>query len=390
MATLHYKETTIAKGIRKRENRKGDVSYLIDVTVNGKRRTTTVKGTEADAYEKRALLLSNMHIAERGNSQEALKTAVKGGWTLKKAFDRALTLCWRGLPSEDTNTINSNAALKFFGEHRLVATMTQEDIDDYLEHLIAARNADGTINRKMSALSTILRLAHDRGHLTTMPKLPRRKEEAGRIRFLTEEEEKVTLKWFHHFDKPDHALAVIVLIDTGFRPSELWRLTADNVDLRANTITLWKTKNDKPRTIPMTQRVRAIIEHRCGLHPTGQLWPGADKAWMRQPWENVRKAMNMVEDPDFVVYMLRHTCCSRLIQRGVPLAIVKEWMGHKSITTTMRYAHLAPTDLYSAVGVLEGGNSARWSNLIPEHHTKKTNQQRGKPDSATAPQLVAE
>ncbi len=40
-----------------------------------------------------------------------------------------------------------------------------------------------------------------------------------------------------------------------------------------------------------------------------------------------------------------HTCASRLVQRGVPLKVVQEWMGHKAINMTMRYAHLAPANL---------------------------------------------
>ena len=40
-----------------------------------------------------------------------------------------------------------------------------------------------------------------------------------------------------------------------------------------------------------------------------------------------------------------HTCVSRLVQRGVGLKVVQQWMGHKSIQITLRYAHLAPSNL---------------------------------------------
>ena len=35
---------------------------------------------------------------------------------------------------------------------------------------------------------------------------------------------------------------------------------------------------------------------------------------------------------------LRHTCASRLVQRGVPLLVVKEWLGHNDIKMTLRYS----------------------------------------------------
>ena len=41
------------------------------------------------------------------------------------------------------------------------------------------------------------------------------------------------------------------------------------------------------------------------------------------------------------------------VQRGVALKVVQEWMGHKAINVTMRYAHLARANLLAAVSVLE-------------------------------------
>jgi site-specific recombinase XerD len=34
-----------------------------------------------------------------------------------------------------------------------------------------------------------------------------------------------------------------------------------------------------------------------------------------------------------------------MVQRGVNLAVVQQWMGHSNIATTLRYAHLAPDSL---------------------------------------------
>jgi site-specific recombinase XerD len=39
---------------------------------------------------------------------------------------------------------------------------------------------------------------------------------------------------------------------------------------------------------------------------------------------------------------LRHSFASNLTKNGTPLKQVQEWMGHSTITMTMRYAHLAP------------------------------------------------
>ena len=64
------------------------------------------------------------------------------------------------------------------------------------------------------------------------------------------------------------------------------------------------------------------------------------------------------DDTDFVPHCLRHTCASRLVQKGVHLQVVQQWLGHRAIQTTLRYAHLAPKNLNSARDVLENCGTA--------------------------------
>ena len=70
-------------------------------------------------------------------------------------------------------------------------------------------------------------------------------------------------------------------------------------------------------------------------------------------WNRVRSVMGLENDQQFVIHALRHTCASRLVQGGVSLAVIREWMGHKHIRSTMIYAHLSATSLYEAKNVLE-------------------------------------
>jgi hypothetical protein len=51
--------------------------------------------------------------------------------------------------------------------------------------------------------------------------------------------------------------------------------------------------------------------------------------------------------------MLRHTFCSHLAMKGVPARTIQELAGHQNLTTTLRYMHLSPAAIESAIRTLE-------------------------------------
>jgi integrase len=195
----------------------------------------------------------------------------------------------------------------------------------------------------------------ERGALEKKPKFERQAEGVGRIRWMTTEEEKTILGLFKQWGKNDHADFTAFLLDTGCRPSEGYKLNSTtDISFDTGLIHLWDTKNGAPRSIPMTLRVREILQRRT--KNTVRPFPFND-TWMRNQWDRARNLMGLRDDKGFVPYVCRHTCASRMVQRGVPLLVIKDWMGHKSIKITMSYAHLAPGALQVGLAALEAQNA---------------------------------
>jgi integrase len=342
-------------GIRQRGK-----SYVIDVTVKNVRRTATVPGLDREqAQLKEAELRATLLREVGGNS-----LAQQDTWTLKQALDKTTATAWADKTSGEKLARNAEMACEFFGPATPLTALTADRLDDYAAHLANLGNSNATINRKMAAVSRMLTLAVERGKLTRKPVMQRKREGVGRVRFLSEHEETTAVELLQHWGKADHAEALMVLIDTGLRGGELWRLEGRDCDLTQGLLHIWQTKNQHPRSVPMTDRVRLIIERRKALR-SGPLFPGSNNYWFEHVWGRMKTTMDLGEDQQFVPYALRHTCCSRLVQRGVNLRVVQEWMGHKTITVTQRYAHLCPTNLLHAVKVLENRPGTTSLQYIP-------------------------
>lgn len=328
-------------------------SYRVNIIVKGTR-FSKAYATLDEANEACALIRSG-GIDQNSQTAKGQKEDISsGGWTLQEAVDRTFQTVWNGMPSERTNMFNTQAAIKFFGAKYPLSKITLDRLDEYVTHCQGIGNSNSTINKKLMCLSRVMRTAHERGKLKAMPKIRLKKEAQNRIRFLSEQEEGRLLATVEQFGYTDQREAIECLLYTGFRCSELWRLEKRDVDFTHNTITLWRTKGGRPRTVPIVDKIRPILAARCGRcqNDNERLFPDSSNAWLRWVWDRVREHLGLASDPQFVPHMLRHTCATRLAQRGVSMPVIKEWLGHSSITTTARYAHFAPTDLTNAAKLL--------------------------------------
>ncbi len=213
------------------------------------------------------------------------------------------------------------------------------------------KNSNAVINQKMGYLRIVLQEMEEDGFIE-MIKMPKpRPTKNSKVHYLTKDMEDELLSWLlDHDEKAFHI--VQALIDLGCRVNELLNLEERFVDMPNNQINFNDRKNDKAVAVPMTQRVILIMNTYCwGKKPTDKLFD-VDYSWLNAIWQKARKDLGYADKKFYTIHLCRHTCGSRLAQRGVPILLIKDWLGHEDIENTMIYAHLQPKALHSYVEVL--------------------------------------
>ena len=218
---------------------------------------------------------------------------------------------------------------------------------------------DKSIRNIRTTLNTILSSAVEWGYLAAMPRLPKVKVDDPQWEWYRAEEARLLVAAVR--DEWERAVLLFPLA-TGARMGEQIAIRWGDVDWQSRMIHIRQsapggkeiagTKSGRHRAVPLTpELVGALraIEHRgefvfvnedgTRLRP-GQfhemLWGAQRRAGLRRiPWHG-----------------LRHSFASILVSGGTPLRVVQRWLGHSSITTSERYAHLAPGAGDSYIGLL--------------------------------------
>jgi integrase len=175
-------------------------------------------------------------------------------------------------------------------------------------------------------------------------------EHNRRLRYLSKEECQALIDSSEPHLKP----IVITAVNTGMRRGEILGLRWDrHIDLKHGFILLDNTKNGERREIPINQTVKAlliVLTRRIDV-PYVFYDPTTGKHY-KDLKKSFATACRKAGIRDFHFHDLRHTFASRLVMAGVDLTTVRELLGHKTLTMTLRYAHLSPSHKVNAVGVL--------------------------------------
>ncbi len=226
-----------------------------------------------------------------------------------------------------------------------------------------------TINNRLTVLNKLLKVACEWEEIAAMPcKIRLLKIAETEAKFY---EVEILDRIYEAAVKVDSDAYVMALLggDAGLRRGEMLGLNQADLDFKRKQILVQRhiykgkegpPKNGKPRHVPMTQKLlKALLAHR---HLRGErvvyFREVASGRW--RPLTPKVAAMMAIKIEKAAalpitgrLHILRHTFCSRLAMANAPVRTIQELAGHQSLTTMLRYMHLAQGAKHQAIELLD-------------------------------------
>jgi integrase/recombinase XerC len=255
------------------------------------------------------------------------------------------------------------AGLAAFARDRAPAAVGDvREIDVYLLRgwlaLLARKHAPSSIARKVAAVRTWMRWMRRRGIVAASPadQLITPKVRRGLPTLLSVDAAREVVETPGADDpvaRRDRAI-LETLYGSGLRVSELCGLDLQAVDLAGSSVRVLG-KGRKERVVPLgSKSVEALarwLEARPSMvHPKRKTQdPAALILTVRGARIYPRAVERLVHAygavgagrPDLHPHALRHTCATHMLDGGADLRSIQEMLGHASLSTTQRYAHVS-------------------------------------------------
>ncbi|MFI3905634.1 site-specific integrase [Ochrobactrum sp. S1502_03] len=216
------------------------------------------------------------------------------------------------------------------------------DYNEIITELQNRGNKNSTINRKINALTKLLRAAAANGDIPSVPTFKKLPENNDTLRYLSLTEETMIIMAIGERSNPFASLAQF-LIETGMNVGEAILLRWENIS--GNFVHIPESRIGLGRTIPLTKKAAHTV---TAMHSELR----GPFSWIEQPkfratWNDSKAAVGLQDDNAIVPTVLRHTCACRLILQGVDLRIVQRWLGNRNYKSMIRYEALVPNNNFT-------------------------------------------
>ena len=225
-------------------------------------------------------------------------------------------------------------------------------VASYKNHLVENNYAVATINKKINSLQAFNLFLIDR-RLTDEQVVTLRKDRIkvaagseGEVEVFSEQEVNQLLFFVQDRSRVSlrNQLIVHLLLYTGVRVSELCGIRLSDLDFLTNTLRV-TGKGGKYREIPLRPELAELIKEYVRTDRQKSKFTESPYLLVSQRAEKMHKdAVNTMLEAlgrqlglKMYPHKFRHTFCTRLLKKGVPLTTVSKLAGHAHIQTTAHY-----------------------------------------------------
>ena len=356
------------KGITSWKKQDGSMSYRAEVRLKGypRKSATFSRASEAMRWKEEVeyALKNNLPLPgeDIDHNDKYIEVAVDEYLLLKEKDKK------RSRNTKRTDRDTGKRLIKAFGK-KTIRTLVREDIEEHREDRLQIVGPS-SVRQDMSMLNQIYEVARVKWRMrdlvnpvekVKMPaEPPPRKKIVPEIRF-----ESLFTECKKSKNKKLYPL-VFLMLNTGMRPAEAALLRWEQVLLEENVIDLTETKTE-PRRVPLTKKCARLLEGICGerkesdlIFVTEDIAKKADPSrYFRRAFEqacirakinkpkkrdltpNQQKQFKSSHGKNVTLYSLRHSTATYLLMAGESLETVRNILGHKDISQTVKYVHIS-------------------------------------------------
>lgn len=331
--------------------------------------------------------------AQLGQDLVGEEREAKGEMTVSQLCDEYLE---HGVALKKPSTVATdvgriNGHIRPLLGRKKIGAITRKDIERFLNDVAKGKTAKdtrtekgrsivkggkGTATRTVRLLGGIFTYAVNQGYLETNPRHGVKLfKDGAKERFLTQEEidrlgqtlieaETIGLSWHFkddahskHRPKADENLrekisphvtgAIRLLLLTGCRLREILDLRWVEVDFERKLLDLPDSKTGR-KVVYLSDAAIEVLESlpQIGTYVVLGKSPDKPRSDLKRPWERISRHAGL---EDVRLHDLRHTFASVSVASGMSLPMIGALLGHKSTSTTARYAHLTDDPLRRAL-----------------------------------------
>jgi site-specific recombinase XerD len=240
------------------------------------------------------------------------------------------------------------AAVRALAKHyrRSPDELSVQEVEAYLVHMVTKRGLSAsTCNVAANAFKFLYHVTLGRDSMAFAVPAPKQPQRLPEI--LSREE---VARLIAAPRNPKHRLLLATTYAAGLRVSEAVRLRVSDVDRDRMTLRVEQGKGRKDRVLPLSRKL---------LEQFGAYWKTEPpRQWLFPARRSIRHVDITVAQKVFTeaklrtgiqkhggIHALRHAFATHLIESGADVPTVQRLLGHRSVSTTMRYFHLSQARL---------------------------------------------